>query len=128
MKVGIRMPSVKKSVKARTTGRIKREVKSSYNPLYGKKGMGYLKDPERAVKNKIYHKLTVDPLAPLKRKGKKEKTTPQYYGPSKACYIMAALSVITELYFIVSLFLDRPSILVLALGIVFGLIYLVWDR
>lgn len=26
------------------------------------KGMGYIKDPERAIKNKIYHKVTVDPL------------------------------------------------------------------
>jgi len=66
MKVGIRTPSPEKMVKARTTGRVKRAVKRSYNPVYGKKGIGYLKDPERAVKNKVYHKLTVDPLDPVK--------------------------------------------------------------
>lgn len=40
MKFGVRKPSLKKTIKARTTGKIKRKVKSSVNPLYGKKGMG----------------------------------------------------------------------------------------
>ena len=67
MKIGIRKPSVKKRVKARTTGKVKRKVKSSINPFYGKKGMGYIKDPERAIKNKIYHKVTVDPIEMAER-------------------------------------------------------------
>ncbi|MBE6828182.1 MAG: NINE protein [Ruminococcaceae bacterium] len=58
MKVGYRKPSVKKSIKARTTGKMKRKVKKAVNPFYGKKGMGYIKDPKRAVKNKVYHKTT----------------------------------------------------------------------
>lgn len=58
MKFGFRKPSLKKSVKARTTGKIKRKVKKSINPLYGKKGIGYIKNPKRAVKNKIYKKTT----------------------------------------------------------------------
>lgn len=58
MKFGLRKPSVKKSVKARTTGKIKRKIKKSVNPLYSKKGMGYIKNPKRAVKNKIYKKTT----------------------------------------------------------------------
>ena len=66
MKIGFRMPSMKKTLKARTTGAIKRKVKSSVNPLYGKKGMGYVKDPERAVKNKIYKKTTIDPLKKIR--------------------------------------------------------------
>ena len=67
MKVGIRTPSPTRSVKARTTGRIKRAAKSTYNPVYGMKGIGYLKDPERAIKNKIYHKMTYDPLSSMKK-------------------------------------------------------------
>lgn len=59
MKIGIRKPSLKKSLKARTTGKLKRKVKKSINPLYGKKGMGAL-HPKRAVKNKVYKKTTVD--------------------------------------------------------------------
>lgn len=66
MKIGIRTPSLKKSFKARTTGRINRTLKKSVNPLYGKKGMGYIKNPEKAIYNKVYHKVTVDPLGPLK--------------------------------------------------------------
>ena len=66
MKIGVRTPSLKKSFKARTTGRINRTLKKSVNPLYGKKGMGYIKNPEKAIYNKIYHKATVDPLKPLK--------------------------------------------------------------
>ena len=37
MKFGIRMPSFKKSFKARTIGKLKRIIKSAVNPLYGKK-------------------------------------------------------------------------------------------
>lgn len=57
-KIKMRSPSIKKSVSARTTGRITRAAKSSVNPLYGKKGMGYVKDPKKAVKNSLYHKYT----------------------------------------------------------------------
>lgn len=59
MKVGIRKPSLKKSIKAKTTGRAKRALKSSVNPLYGKKGMGFVNDPEKAMYNKVYNKTTV---------------------------------------------------------------------
>lgn len=62
MKVGVRTPSLKKSFKARTTGKIKRKVKKTVNPLYGKKGMGFIKNPKRAVYNKIYRKTTVSPF------------------------------------------------------------------
>lgn len=58
MKIGMRKPSLKKSIKARATGKLKREVKGTINPLYGKKGMGFIKNPKRSVKNKIYKKTT----------------------------------------------------------------------
>ena len=60
MKFGFRTPSLKKSLKARTTGRAKRAVKSSVNPLYGKKGVGLVTNPERSVKNRIYKRTTFD--------------------------------------------------------------------
>lgn len=59
MKVGIRKPSIRKSVKARTTGKLKRSVKKTVNPLYGKKGMGLVNDPKKAVYNKVYSKTTI---------------------------------------------------------------------
>lgn len=79
MKIGVRTPSLKKSFKARTTGRINRTLKKSINPLYGKKGMGYIKNPERAIYNKVYHKVTVDPLKPLKNgsRNSTKRTAPE---------------------------------------------------
>ncbi|WP_346913831.1 hypothetical protein [Clostridium sp.] len=59
MKIGMRKPSIKKSIKARTTGKAKRAVKSAVNPLYGKKGMGWINDPKKAAYNKVYNKTTV---------------------------------------------------------------------
>lgn len=58
MKFGMRKPSLTKSIKARTTGKLKRKVKSSINPFYGKKGMGLITNPKKAVYNKVYKKTT----------------------------------------------------------------------
>lgn len=57
MKFGMRTPSLKKSFRARTTGRAKRAVKKALIPGYGKKGMGIL-HPKKALYNKIYRKTT----------------------------------------------------------------------
>lgn len=58
MKIGLRKPNIKKRIKARTTGKLKRKVKGTINPLYGKKGMGWINDPKRALYNKVYNKTT----------------------------------------------------------------------
>ena len=58
MKYGIRKPSLRKSISARTTGRAKRAVKRALIPGYGKKGTGILKNPRKALYNKVYHKTT----------------------------------------------------------------------
>lgn len=58
MKIGMRKPSIKKSVKARTTGKAKRKVKKAVIPAYGKKGTGIIKNPKKAVYNKVYKKTT----------------------------------------------------------------------
>ncbi|MFC4737674.1 hypothetical protein ACFO4L_13805 [Bacillus daqingensis] len=58
MKFGVRKPSLKRSLKARTTGRAKRTVKKAVTPGYGKKGMGYVKNPKKAVYNKVYKKTS----------------------------------------------------------------------
>lgn len=57
-KRGYRKPSIKKSISARTTGRAKRSVKSAINPTYGKKGMGWVNNPKKAMYNKVYNKTT----------------------------------------------------------------------
>ncbi|MDG6110952.1 hypothetical protein [Lactococcus formosensis] len=58
MKFGMRKPSIKKSFKARTTGKAKRKVKKATVPMYGKKGTGIIKNPKKAVYNKVYKKTT----------------------------------------------------------------------
>ena len=58
MKIGMRTPSLKKSLKARTTGKVKREIKKAVIPGYGKKGMGVLKNPKKSVYNKVYKKTS----------------------------------------------------------------------
>jgi len=65
MKIGIRTPSLKKSISARTKGRWMRATKRLLNPFYGRRGMGIL-HPKRAIKSKIYKKTTIDPLKKLR--------------------------------------------------------------
>jgi len=58
MKFGMRKPSFKKSIAARTTGKIKKSIKKTLIPGYGKKGMGLIKNPKKSMYNKIYKKTT----------------------------------------------------------------------
>lgn len=58
MKIGMRKPSIKKSIAARTTGKAKRKIKKALIPGYGKKGTGMIKNPKKAIYNKIYNKTT----------------------------------------------------------------------
>lgn len=67
MKFGIRTPNIKKSVRARTTGKIKRKIKRTINPLYGKKGMGFINNPKKAIYNKIYNKTSIGILDVIKK-------------------------------------------------------------
>lgn len=58
MKFGMRKPSLKRSISARTTSRAKRAVKRAIVPGYGKKGSGWIKNPKKAAYNKVYKKTT----------------------------------------------------------------------
>lgn len=58
MKVGIRKPSLKKSISARTKGKLTRSIKKALIPGYGKKGRGIL-NPKKALYSKVYNKTTV---------------------------------------------------------------------
>ena len=81
MKFGFRKPNIKTSIKARTTGRIKRSMKRTINPFYGKKGMGFATNPKKAVYNKIYNKTSFgirDVLNFIKPKNKKTHSKPKY--------------------------------------------------
>ena len=59
MKYGIRTPNINKRISTRTTGKIKRTANKAVNPLYGKKGMGFINNPSKAIYNKVYNKTTI---------------------------------------------------------------------
>ena len=59
MKYGMRTPNINKRISARTTGKIKRTANKAVNPLYGKKGMGFINNPSKAIYNKVYNKTTI---------------------------------------------------------------------
>jgi hypothetical protein len=56
MKFGIRTPSLKKSIAARTS--VKRMVKNSLG-LRAPRGWGWVTNPRKAVYNRIYTRTTV---------------------------------------------------------------------
>jgi len=68
MKFGIRKPSIKRSIKARTTGRVKRSVKRAIVPFYGKRGMGLL-HPLKAAYGWVYRRVTIGWRALLRMLG-----------------------------------------------------------
>ena len=93
MKFGIRKSSLKKSLKARTTGKLKRKVKKALIPGYGKKGMGWIKNPKKAAYNKIYSKTTFSIIP--KRTGQPRKKSKKSAKVAAAASTGVAISVAT---------------------------------
>jgi hypothetical protein len=67
MKFGIRTPSITRSIRARTTGALKRTIKRSVNPLYGKKGTGWIRNPRKALYDKVYNKTSIGLFAAIRK-------------------------------------------------------------
>lgn len=74
----MRTPSLKKSLKARTTSKWKRQAKRALIPGYGQKGVGWIKNPKKAMYNKVYHKTTFGLSDLLKPSKKRKKKTTKY--------------------------------------------------
>ena len=63
MKFGMRKPSIKKSISARTKGRLTRTVKKQFIPGYGTKKSALkiihpVKSAKKSVYNKVYRKTS----------------------------------------------------------------------
>lgn len=58
MKFGFRIPSFKRSISARSTGRAKRAIKRAIIPGYGKRGIGLLTNPKKSIYNRVYRRAT----------------------------------------------------------------------
>ncbi len=67
MKFGMRKPSLKKSIAARTS--VKRVVRHSLG-LKAPRGLGILTNPKKAIYNKVYNKTTFGIGNIFKRKKK----------------------------------------------------------
>lgn len=74
MKFGMRKPSIKRSISASTTGKLKRSIKRTINPVYGKRGMGFINNPQKAVYNKTYNMTTFSVRDVSGRSGGDKKT------------------------------------------------------
>ena len=82
MKFGIRIPSLKRRIAARTS--IKRIIRHSAG-LKMPRGMGFLTSPKRALYNKVYNKtsVSVDRLLKVGKTSKKETVKPVDYVSQK---------------------------------------------
>lgn len=79
MKFGARKPNLKSSFKARTTGRLKRSAKRAIIPGYGRKGIGIVRNPKKALYNTVYKKTSIDSLKSLKNPPKSSRKITNYH-------------------------------------------------
>jgi phage protein len=110
MKIGVRKPSLSKSLKARTTSKWKRQMKKAVIPTYGQKGTGIIKNPKRALYNKVYNKTTVDAFGSMKKSQSKKQEQAIYtqkgrkIHPASSWYFpVGLLAFCTLLYFTINL-------------------------
>lgn len=129
MKYGMRKPNIKKSIKARTTGKMKRQAKKALNPFYGKKGMGCIKNPKKALYNKVYNKTTFKP--PYVTNNKKAKTAyanSQIEYPEnldRICWIIIAIILPIICVMLLLLCIIYPALLVVELLLILSEIKLI---
>lgn len=128
--MGLRKPSIKKSIAARTTGKFKRQVKKAINPFYGKKGAGWVRNPKKALYNKVYNKTTVgvsDLIKPSRshRKNAEPEWVPSTTSPAtyKVCgVLMKGIAVCTGVVVgLPCLFSGMFFVALLAFAATFGL-------
>jgi hypothetical protein len=84
-------------------------MKSAINPLYGKKGMGLINDPKKAIYNKVYNKTTVSADKVVKATFKQKKRSKGAYKFFTVAGIIIA--VVSALIAVVDLAAIVPAIL-----------------
>lgn len=120
MKIGMRKPSLKKSLKARTTVKWKRQAKRAVIPGYGKKGVGWIKDPKKAIYNKVYNKTTFG-ISDLTKKKKSQKRKIKSTNTSKSAtpkdYKQAGVSLLV-IGFILSFIIPPIGTFLVLIGLI----------
>ena len=74
VKIGIRKPSWKISIAARTKGQLNRKIKRAIIPGYGQRGVGWA-HPKRKLYNKAYSRTTFSVNDLLKQSNRKSTST-----------------------------------------------------
>ena len=64
MKFGVRMPSLKKSIAARTS--VKRFLRNNLG-LKAPRGMGWITKPKKALYNRVYNRTSVSATSLIKK-------------------------------------------------------------
>lgn len=64
MKFGVRMPSLKKSIAARTS--VKRFLRNNLG-LKAPRGMGWITNPKKALYNRVYNRTSVSATSLIKK-------------------------------------------------------------
>lgn len=137
MKFGMRTPNLSKSIKARTTGRIKRATKRAINPVYGKKGIEYINNPRKAIYNNIYSKTTVGINDILKIDTTTDNTTNEIWNKNwsregnniyfnNKLYSEKKLKRLGKITLITSIILILLGLCIMPIGIIFlimGIVY-----
>lgn len=62
MKFGFRRPSIRKRIAARTS--VKRMIRQKLG-IKAPRGWGFVTNPKRALYNRVYHRVTADPIKAL---------------------------------------------------------------
>lgn len=103
VKVGLRKPSLKKSFKARTTGRMKRKIKGSVMPWYGKRGIGWL-HPVRKVRGAVYQRTTFSLFDVFKamQAPKRGKAGQNQVSKTNRMIVLSCLSYLIRYWYVVA--------------------------
>ena len=121
MKIGMRKPSIKKSISARTTGKLKRTIKKTVNPLYGKKGMGVINNPKKALYNKVYNKTTFGVKDITNKFSSKQTTYKSTLNQNHAMYPYSSktYSIIGSILLICAWIIGISGLFILPTGLIF---------
>jgi hypothetical protein len=134
MKVGIRKPSLKKSLKARTTGKLKRAAKRTINPLYGKNGTGLATDPKKAIYNKVYNKTTIG-ISDIKLSTTNTKKSSINYEPANvsntnldkiSTFNLKLYSIVFRILAIILILFSLAIFTLGAIGVILGILLIIF--
>lgn len=96
MKFGFRKPSLKRRIAARTS--LKRVVRHKLG-VKAPRGMGIVTNPKKAVYNKIYNQVTIDPIKGASKRRRTAQNDSVDFMSTGCSLVLVALGAIIYLLF-----------------------------